>query len=113
MYHLGKAAAIDRVEHVHLLVESQSGGAHSASQFWSDPCTTRRIAFAIESTGVAQSTTFTHLAGGRNEAVCSEGDSKEIPSTSNFVPSAKGPGAAAMGGHSGKGSFDDDAGGVS
>ena len=44
--------------------------------------------------------------------MCSEGDSKEIPSTSSFVPSAEGPGAAIVGGHSGKGSFDDDAGGV-
>ena len=44
--------------------------------------------------------------------MCSEGDRKEIPSTSSIVPSAEGPGAAIVGGHSGKGSFDDDAGGV-
>jgi hypothetical protein len=44
--------------------------------------------------------------------VCSEGDRKEIPNTSYFVPSAKGPGATIVGGRSGKGSFDDDAGGV-
>ena len=44
--------------------------------------------------------------------MCSEGDSKKIPSISLFVPSAGGPGAAIMGGHLGEGSSDDNAGGV-
>ena len=44
--------------------------------------------------------------------MCGKGDSKEVPSTFPIVPSAEGPGAAIVGGHSGKGSFEGDAGGV-